>query len=678
MENLNSHEKKGSIKFKLIILPLIIVLIAIASIGAISSYLTRNSLLEQIRESGLDLAHNTAQQVEGSFVALETINQMFENNIRAVAKAVISQENVTNEFLTQLGQDLYANEINVFSQNGEILFSNIEENIGWVAPDRHVAQNFGNSDATELIEQLRKNTVSNDFYQYGYIRNPSGGYVQVGIIANDIRLLSDRFSYQNIVDELSHNEDIVYSLFIDKNLFVTAHSNKDRIGIALTDEGSTMAAIQGESYGSEFVYGEEEINVYGVYVPVYVNGSHVGALSIGFSMDNVSTAINKNLFSTVVSSIITFLLLGIVLYLISKYILDKLRATTAHLNVLASGDFSRDVPPKYTDLNDEFGTIAISINSMQNAIRGIIKNISDSSQQLASSSQELTATSQQSATAADEVAKTIEEIALGASDQAKDTEKGATNINELGQLIEQDLVDLQNLNTSAEEVSQLKDEGITILKDLVEKTRNSNTATQEVSKVIITTNESAGKIEKASQMIISIAEQTNLLALNAAIESARAGEAGRGFAVVADEIRQLAEQSDQFAGEISKIIKELTNKTHHAVSIMVEVDNIVQSQTRSVEMTSSKFQGIDLSIEKMKGIIENINKSAKLMENKKDEIIGVIQNLSAISEENAAGTEEASASVEEQTATMQEIANASEALSRLAEEMQESISKITC
>ena len=63
------------------------------------------------------------------------------------------------------------------------------------------------------------------------------------------------------------------------------------------------------------------------------------------------------------------------------------------------------------------------------------------------------------------------------------------------------------------------------------------------------------------------------------------------------------------------------------------------------------------------------------MGTKKDEIVGIIQNLSAISEENAAGTQEATASIEEQTSAMNEIANSSEGLSGLAEEMQKSIAR---
>jgi methyl-accepting chemotaxis protein len=58
---------------------------------------------------------------------------------------------------------------------------------------------------------------------------------------------------------------------------------------------------------------------------------------------------------------------------------------------------------------------------------------------------------------------------------------------------------------------------------------------------------------------------------------------------------------------------------------------------------------------------------------KKDEILKVILSLSALAQENAAGTQEASASIEEQTAAIEEIAGSSASLSSLAEEMQAAV-----
>ncbi|WP_130807471.1 methyl-accepting chemotaxis protein [Senegalia massiliensis] len=381
--------------------------------------------------------------------------------------------------------------------------------------------------------------------------------------------------------------------------------------------------------------------------------------------------------SLILISIVTGIVILIAL-LVAKNIANPITKLSEMIERLSKYDltFIKDSKTeKYLNRKDEIGTISKALGTMQRNFITLIRNISDMSQQVASSSEELTATSQQSSVAAEEVAKTIEEIANGANEQAKNTDNGAGNINKLGHLIEQNQVYISDLNDSTKEVHTLKNEGIESLKDLTKKTEQSNLLSKEVNQVIVKTNESASKIENASQMIKNIANQTNLLALNAAIEAARAGEAGRGFAVVADEIRKLAEESTVFTEEITSIIEELIGKTSDAVGKMKESGEIMNAQSESVKITNLKFEGINEAIERMEYVIKNINYSGREMEEKKVEIIGMIENLSAISQENAAGTEEASASIEEQTASIEEIATASQSLAKLATEMQENILK---
>lgn len=355
---------------------------------------------------------------------------------------------------------------------------------------------------------------------------------------------------------------------------------------------------------------------------------------------------------------------------ITRSISKPIHEINASMDLIASYDLTKNIPNKLLVRKDEIGSLSKSLEKIHTSLIDIIRNLSENAELVSATSQELASTTGVAGESSTEIARAITEIAQGATEQAKSTENGVFEVSELGNLIDSDQQLVSNLFDAATKVSTLKDEGLSVIQGLVDETAKNSEASGSVYKIILDTNNSAERIDSASQMINSIADQTNLLALNAAIEAARAGESGRGFAVVADEIRVLAEQSRKFTNDISETILDLMTKANEAVKTIEYAQEIVATQTESVHTTSSKFDGIKDSVDEMQTIIDTIRASGHVMHSKKDTIIGVMENLSSIAEENAAGTEQASASVEQQTASIQEISSASEELASLAEVMQ--------
>ncbi len=374
-----------------------------------------------------------------------------------------------------------------------------------------------------------------------------------------------------------------------------------------------------------------------------------------------------------ISSII--LLVILMVYLLSNAISKPIIQGSNFAKQIASLDASDNLPDKLIKRNDEIGILANSLQSITNSLREFINTVGNSADQVATASEVLASTSEQSSVASEEVSKTIEQIAEGATEQAINTEEGAKKTDELNNIIEEELVYMEKLVSQADKVIKLKNDGESIVSELIDKTRLSSEGIQKVYHGIIETNNSTVKIQSASNVIQSISEQTNLLALNAAIEAARAGEAGRGFAVVAEEIRKLAEQSNKSAGEIESIVNNLQTNSRVDVDIITEVSEITKEQGSSVEMTKEVFSVIAKELEITKEIINELGAIGESMGSSKDEIVSILQNLSAIAEENAAATEEASASTEEQTASMEEIYSASNSMADLAQELKSLVSK---
>lgn len=358
---------------------------------------------------------------------------------------------------------------------------------------------------------------------------------------------------------------------------------------------------------------------------------------------------------------------------IKKRIINPIKACDIEINNIAAYNLQTDESFKeveaLTGRTDEIGSMARCLVTMHGNFIDMAKKIALSSTALQGSSEQLAEKTISVNESTGEINKAMEKVSTVATEQANETSKGADIVEAMSDRINTTISDTAALHEASIKIKDVKDEGISVINELISKTAETNKAVVLVKDALSQNNEQVKKIEEASKAINDIASQTNLLSLNASIEAARAGEAGRGFSVVAGEIGSLADETNRLTSEISSIIEELLVKTQEAAENMVSMETSFQAQEQSVSFTKEKFTEIETSVRDINDNVEKLSESSKQMEGSRDSLKNMIGELSAKAQDNAAAAEEVMAAVESNSESIDNITGVSEELAALAIEL---------
>lgn len=398
-------------------------------------------------------------------------------------------------------------------------------------------------------------------------------------------------------------------------------------------------------------------------------------VSAGTYMQDFNKGANNIFYVMLIVLIAAFLIGTILITLFARHISIPIKKINEVVKTVADGNLS------ISDLNiknkDETGELANSFNRMLKNIKILIQDVKVSSDTVLKSSRLLEEIVEQNTASINQVAVAVGEIAAGASQQATDTENGVVNIKELALDIEQVTDASVKTNNIAAKTAQLSSKGLEAVELLTVKSKENSDATLKTGQIIEEMDRNSTEIGAITEAISQIAEQTNLLALNAAIEAARAGENGRGFAVVAEEVRKLALQSSESATKVKELIDKIQDKSKTAVRAMEYGSTIVEEQKKAVLEARSIFIEISDAIQNMTQNMMEIKESSIGMGNKKNQLVEVLENLSAATEESSASTEEVSATTEEQLASIQQISSNTLELQSLSEKLNDAVNKFT-
>lgn len=270
---------------------------------------------------------------------------------------------------------------------------------------------------------------------------------------------------------------------------------------------------------------------------------------------------------------------------------------------------------------------------------------------------------------ADEAHVNVGEIAEGAGLMANsatqvsaNTEQGNSGVQQILKAMEDLTITVGEVSKKTEEVSEftrntndLAKEGTDLAKKAEEGMQIITFSAEDMNRLINEIRQDMVQIGKIVRLISDIANQTNLLALNAAIEAARAGEAGRGFAVVAAEVKSLAVESRTSAENIAEMIASLQKKSEdagksaHTATEAIQEGNMAMSDTLKVfGKLAESVEGISLHIEQVAAMSEEQASSV-------EEVTASVNEISTLLEGNSKGAVDIAGIAEESAASIDEL-----------------------
>ena len=460
-----------------------------------------------------------------------------------------------------------------------------------------------------------------------------------------------------------------YAYVVDLNGTMLYHPIADKIGQPV--ENSVVKNMLAEiAEGKPQEVGVYEYDFRGSikYAGIYPDVEDGFLLIISADKSEINKDINTILGRTMLGIAFAFIVCVGIACVIAYLLAKPIKEMSGIANQFATLDLRQDDRQgQLEQRKDEVGVMGRSLNELRNQFEVVIGEIKQQSNHLYTAATALEEHTQQTATNIGQVESAVYEIAEGASSQAEETQKATENVIQMGDMVKETNAEVTNLYNYADSMRAAGDEASKTLQELNDINEKAKGSIDLIYEQTNNTNESALKIREATELITFIAEQTNLLSLNASIEAARAGEQGRGFAVVASQIQKLAEQSNESARQIAEIINLLIADSNEAVGTMNDVKQIMEEQNQNIHRIEQEFENLyeqmDMSIEG----VGNIADKTKLLDKARVNVIDSVQNLTAIAEENAAGTEETSASVAEVSNIVSQISENVNELRSIAE-----------
>ncbi|HHT74128.1 MAG TPA: hypothetical protein GX008_10495 [Firmicutes bacterium] len=176
-----------SMNFKRYLVPVVLLIVIFFATDYVLVRTIRNyylAILEaQLTSIGQIYSHSLAKGGEAYLL----INSLLEEKLLGAGKTVASQLNgISDTALESLADMLGVDEILVYNPEGVIEYATNPRHIGWQTHPGHPTYDFLTGDAETFVGDVRLDSVTHEYYKYGYVRAYNGYIIQVGEQADDV------------------------------------------------------------------------------------------------------------------------------------------------------------------------------------------------------------------------------------------------------------------------------------------------------------------------------------------------------------------------------------------------------------------------------------------------------------------------------------------------------------
>ncbi len=350
-----------------------------------------------------------------------------------------------------------------------------------------------------------------------------------------------------------------------------------------------------------------------VDAPIHAKGGSAGTLSIGFSLREVEDEARANREAVGGVSAVVFLIGLALAFFIGTVLVGPLRRMTEVSLRLADGDLSQ------RELNeggsDEVGRMANAFDRMLKSLRALSESADRVAQgDLASHLEmrgpvaeafnrmvdEQRSIVRQIGETSVELASAASEIYAAAQEQQATATQQSASVEEANQT-------MQSLLQSAAHIAESA-------RGVLGNAERTKETTDGMSKRFAELTGHTNRIAEILEVIREIADRSDLLALNASLEATRAGEAGRSFSLVAAEMRRLAERVTASVQDVKALVADVRAFATTTIMATEEGRRLAESTTESARqitlVTQQQRTGTEQVSQSMRDITSGLSQAA--------------------------------------------------------------------